>query len=64
MNINTTSAGDKPWGIVHNGVVYHFYCAVGKEGRVIALATSKDLRADRSSGNNSVHNKPDAGDAQ
>ena len=29
----------------HDGVVYHFYCAVGNEGRVIALATSKDLRA-------------------
>lgn len=27
-----------------NGVVYHFYCAEGKQGRVIALATSKDLR--------------------
>jgi hypothetical protein len=25
-------------------VVYHFYCAVGNEGRVIALATSKDLK--------------------
>jgi predicted GH43/DUF377 family glycosyl hydrolase len=34
----------KPWVVKHNGVVYHFYCAVGKEGRVIALATSKDLR--------------------
>jgi predicted GH43/DUF377 family glycosyl hydrolase len=33
----------KPWLIKHNGVVYHFYCAVGDEGRVIALATSKDL---------------------
>jgi hypothetical protein len=27
-----------------NGVVYHFYCAVGSEGRVIALATSRDLK--------------------
>lgn len=35
----------KPWIIKHEGVVYHFYCAVGTEGRVIALATSKDLRA-------------------
>jgi predicted GH43/DUF377 family glycosyl hydrolase len=35
----------KPWLIKHNGVVYHFYCAVGTEGRAIALATSKDLRA-------------------
>ena len=34
----------KPWVICYKGVVYHFYCAVGNEGRVIALATSKDLR--------------------
>ena len=34
----------KPWIIKHDGVVYHFYCAVGDEGRVIALATSKDLK--------------------
>lgn len=34
----------KPWVVEHNGVVYHFYCAVGNQGRVIALATSKDLR--------------------
>lgn len=34
----------KPWMIKHDGVVYHFYCAVGTEGRAIALATSKDLR--------------------
>ncbi len=34
----------KPWVIKHDGVVYHFYCAVGDQGRVIALATSKDLR--------------------
>ncbi len=34
----------KPWVIKHDGVVYHFYCAVGDEGRAIALATSKDLR--------------------
>ena len=34
----------KPHIINHNGVVYHFYCAVGDQGRVIALATSKDLR--------------------
>jgi predicted GH43/DUF377 family glycosyl hydrolase len=33
----------KPWVLKWNGVVYHFYCAVGSEGRVIALATSKDL---------------------
>ncbi len=42
----------KPWVIQHNGVVYHFYCAVGDKGRVIALATSKDLR------NNSGHEYP------
>ena len=35
----------KPWVLKHDGVVYHFYCAVGSEGRTIALATSKDLRA-------------------
>ncbi len=34
----------KPWVLKHDGVVYHFYCAVGNEGRVIALATSKNLR--------------------
>ena len=34
----------KPWVLKYNGVVYHFYCAVGDQGRVIALATSKDLR--------------------
>lgn len=34
----------KPWVIKWNGVVYHFYNAVGNEGRVIALATSKDLK--------------------
>jgi len=35
----------KPWVIKHDGMVYHFYCAVGDQGRVIALATSRDLRA-------------------
>lgn len=34
----------KPWLLKSQGVVYHFYCAVGDDGRVIALATSKDLR--------------------
>ena len=34
----------KPWVIFHNGVVYHFYCACGDQGRVIAVATSKDLK--------------------
>ena len=37
----------KPWVIKYDGVVYHFYCAVGDQGRVIALATSKDLKADK-----------------
>ena len=31
----------KPWMLKVDGVVYHFYCAVGNEGRAIALATSK-----------------------
>ncbi len=34
----------KPWVIKWNGVVYHFYNAVGDQGRVIALATSKELK--------------------
>ena len=34
----------KPWVIKWKGIVYHFYTAVGKQGRVIALATSKDLK--------------------
>lgn len=37
----------KPCVINHNGIVYHFYCAVnrkkGEEQRTIALATSKEL---------------------
>jgi len=33
----------KPWVIKWEGVVYHFYNAVGDNGRVIALATSIDL---------------------
>ena len=33
----------KPWVVKHNGVVYHFYNAVGTEGRCIALATSKKI---------------------
>jgi predicted GH43/DUF377 family glycosyl hydrolase len=33
----------KPWVLKYKGVVYHFYCAVGNEGRAIALATSVDL---------------------
>jgi len=39
----------KPWVVKWNGVVYHFYCAVGNEGRVIALATSRDLKTSPSS---------------
>jgi hypothetical protein len=34
----------KPWVIKWKGVVYHFYNAVSEHGRVIALATSKDLK--------------------
>ncbi|MBX3242348.1 MAG: glycosylase [Chitinophagaceae bacterium] len=34
----------KPCVINWNGVVYHFYNAVGDQGRVIALATSKDIK--------------------
>ena len=34
----------KPWVIKWKGVVYHFYNAVGSEGRVIALSTSIDLK--------------------
>ena len=34
----------KPWVVVENGVVYHFYCAVNDMGeRFIALATSKPM---------------------
>jgi hypothetical protein len=34
------------YGVVlrQDGMVYHFYCAVGDQGRVIALATSKNLK--------------------
>jgi predicted GH43/DUF377 family glycosyl hydrolase len=34
----------KPWMLKWEGVVYHFYCAVGEKDRAIALATSKPLR--------------------
>ena len=34
----------KPWVVFHKGVVYHFYCAVGNQGRVIAVATSRDMK--------------------
>jgi hypothetical protein len=30
--------------IKHRDIVYHFYCAVGDHGRVIALATSKPVK--------------------
>ena len=30
----------KPWVLKVDGVVYHFYCATGNQGRTIALATS------------------------
>ncbi len=33
----------KPWVVKYGGTVYHFYDAVGTSGRVIALATSRDL---------------------
>ena len=33
----------KPWVVKHDGVVYHFYCAVGNRGRALALATSKPI---------------------
>lgn len=33
----------KPWMIKYEGVVYHYYCASGDQGRVIALATSKNF---------------------
>lgn len=34
----------KPWLLKYNGVVHHFYCAVGNPGRVIALATSRPMK--------------------
>ncbi|GMU20672.1 MAG: hypothetical protein AMXMBFR13_07690 [Phycisphaerae bacterium] len=37
----------KPWVIQHEGTVYHYYCAVGTAGRVIALATSRPMPAGR-----------------
>jgi hypothetical protein len=40
-----TPFAHKPWLVQHDGVVYHFYCAVEgkKQHRTIAVATSKDL---------------------
>jgi predicted GH43/DUF377 family glycosyl hydrolase len=37
----------KPWVINWKGVVYHFYTAVGKSGRVIAVATSKEINKNK-----------------
>jgi predicted GH43/DUF377 family glycosyl hydrolase len=34
----------KPWVIKWKGIVYHFYTAVGKSGRVIAVAVSKEIK--------------------
>jgi predicted GH43/DUF377 family glycosyl hydrolase len=34
----------KPWVVKWKGVVYHFYNAVGDNGRVIALAASRELK--------------------
>ena len=34
----------KPWVVVCNDIVYHFYCAVNHQGeRFIAVATSKEI---------------------
>jgi predicted GH43/DUF377 family glycosyl hydrolase len=33
----------KPWLIKHDGVVYHYYCAVAGKERTIALATSRKI---------------------
>jgi len=42
-----TPFAHKPWLLKHDGVVYHFYCAVGgkEQHRAIALATSVDLKS-------------------
>lgn len=34
----------KPWVVCRDGVVYHYYNAVGSQGRCLALATSKPLK--------------------
>lgn len=34
----------KPFLLRHEGIVYHFYCAVGEMGRGLALAVSEDPR--------------------
>ena len=37
----------KPWVVVQNGIVDHFYCAVNDKGeRFIALATSQPVATD------------------
>lgn len=48
----------KPWVLKHDRVVYHFYCAVGDQGRVIALALSKRLPADTAPFNFNDAKKP------
>jgi predicted GH43/DUF377 family glycosyl hydrolase len=60
-----TPFAHKPWLLKNDGVVYHFYCAVGgkEQHRAIALATSKDLKqpASRSSADQpppAVPNRP------
>lgn len=39
----------KPWVVKWKGIVYHFYNAVGSEGRVIALATSAPMPREETS---------------
>ena len=41
-----TPFAHKSWVLKSNGIVYHFYCAVGgkDQHRAIALATSRDLK--------------------
>ena len=34
----------KQWVIKENGIVYHYYCAVNKKERFVALATSKSMK--------------------
>ena len=44
----------KPFILSYKGIVYHFYCAVGDQGRVIALATSQPMTNSPDSKNSSV----------
>jgi predicted GH43/DUF377 family glycosyl hydrolase len=48
----------KPWVVLHEGVVYHYYCAVGNRGRCLALATSKDLRSPSRDGKAPLKDSP------